>query len=154
MKEKKEEVEKPKPKEKIESKPTKKVVVPDKKVKKSKIVEVEIPADFDDGLWEEVPKKSEKKKVKGIEKESPVKKSKKNKVKENGIDATVPPVEEPAESQLEDQASEDHEETIKVISAVGPDVDEDAARALQAQVEELQRVLKEVCLNFSYTEIN
>lgn len=130
------EAEKPKPKERpVEAKVAKKEVPAEKKGKKSKIVvEVEKPADFDDGLWQEVPKKGDKKKVKapeekekGKKKESPAKKNKK--VKDADVEA-VRPVEEPAE-------------TIKVVSAEGPHVNEDSARALQAQVEELQRVLKE-----------
>lgn len=72
------------------------------------------------------PEEKEKKK------ESPAKKNKKV-VKDADVEAARTN-EEPAD------------ETIKVISAVGPEVDEDAARALQAQVEEFQRVLKEVCL--------
>lgn len=114
-----------------------------KKGKKSKlVVEVEKPADFDDGGWQEVPKKSDKKKErKPVEekdqkkKDSPAKKNKK--VKDADVEAARP-VEEPVE------------ETIKVISAEGPHVDEDAARALQAQIEEVQRVLKEVINLFQF----
>lgn len=113
-----------------------------KKGKKNKLTaEAEKPLDFDDGVWEEVSKKvkpSEKKKpAKPSEeaapkKESPGKKNKKNnKTKDADVEAARP-VEEPVE------------ESIKVVSAEGPGVDEDATRALQAQVEELQRVLKEV----------
>lgn len=140
LKEKKEEktkeVDKPKPKERpVEAKPVKKETVSDaKKGKKGKnVAELEKPADFDDGGWQEVPKKNEKKKVvkpaeeKEKKKESP---KKVKKVKDADIEAAHP-VEEPVE------------ETIKIISAEGPQVDEDAAQALQAQVEELQRVLKE-----------
>ncbi|KAL0872094.1 hypothetical protein ABMA27_004515 [Loxostege sticticalis] len=128
------EAEKPKPKERQEPKPVKKEAKDDaKKGKKKQAVELEKPADFDDGGWQEVPKK-EKKKVKSPEekekkKESPAKKNKKV-VKDADVEAARTN-EEPAD------------ETIKVISAVGPEVDEDAARALQAQVEEFQRVLKE-----------
>lgn len=64
-KEKKEEkVEKPKPKERPTEAKIKKEVT-DKKNKK-KAAEVEKPEDFDDGLWQEVPKKSTKK-VKSLE---------------------------------------------------------------------------------------
>ncbi|KAJ0178409.1 hypothetical protein K1T71_006232 [Dendrolimus kikuchii] len=129
--EKPKEVEKPKPKERPAEPKVKKDVVSDAKKGKKKVIEVEKPADFDDGLWEEVPKKSEKKKVKGPEekkKESPTKKTKK--AKDADVEAAIT-IEEPIE------------ETIKVVSAEGPNVDEDAAKALQAQVEELQRVLKE-----------
>ncbi|XP_039755424.1 DNA mismatch repair protein Msh3-like [Pararge aegeria] len=138
-KEKKEEkikdVEKPKPKEKVEVRVVKKEAPAEaKKGKKKATVESEKPADFDDGLWEEVPKKSDKKKVKGPEekekKESPTKKNKK-KVKEVDVELAQPELKEPVV------------ETIRVLSAEGPEVDEDSARALQAQVEELQRVLKE-----------
>ncbi|KAM3966406.1 uncharacterized protein ACR2FA_012716 [Aphomia sociella] len=141
VKEKKEEkpkeADKPKPKP-AEPKVVKKEVKEEaKKGKKSKnAVELEKPADFDDGVWEEVPKKSDKKKVKGPEekekekkKDTPSKKNKKS--KEADIEA--------ARSIVDDAP----EETIKVISAEGPQVDEESARALQAQVEELQRVLKE-----------
>lgn len=80
-----------------------------------------------------MPKKSDKKKVVKPEekekKESPVKKNKK-KVKEADVEAARP--------------AEGSSDKIKVLSAEGPGVSEDAARALQAQVEELQRVLKEV----------
>lgn len=132
------ETEKLKPKEKpAEPKTLKKDTVV--KTKKGKLVEVEKPADFDDGGWQEVPKKSDKKKVKPAEekekkKDSPTKKNKKS--KDADIEAAHPLI-------VEDEPVE---ETIKVISAEGPQVDEDAARALQAQVEELQRVLKEVIL--------
>lgn len=130
--------EKPKPKEKpVEMKIVKKEAAGEaKKVKKNKLAtEAEKPADFDEGVWEEVPKKSDKKKVKPDEpvtkKESPIKKNKKNnKTKDADVEAARQ--EEPAD------------ETIKVLSAEGPGVDEEATRALQAQVEELQRVLKEV----------
>lgn len=78
-----------------------------------------------------MPKKSDKKKVKGPEekekKESP--KKNKKKVKDADVEAAQP---------------EKEVETIKVLSVEGPKVDEDSVRALQAQVEELQRVLKEV----------
>lgn len=58
------EAEKPKPKERQEPKPVKKEAKDDaKKGKKKQAVELEKPADFDDGGWQEVPKK-EKKKVK------------------------------------------------------------------------------------------
>lgn len=119
-----------------------------KKGKKSKLAaEAEKPADFDEGVWEEVPKKvkpSEKKKpAKSLEetapkKESPAKKNKKNnKTKDADVEAARP-VEEPVE------------EGIKVLSAEGPGVDEEATRALQAQVEEVQRVFKEVSIiNYS-----
>ncbi|KAL0872093.1 hypothetical protein ABMA27_004515 [Loxostege sticticalis] len=129
------EAEKPKPKERQEPKPVKKEAKDDaKKGKKKQAVELEKPADFDDGGWQEVPKKEKKKQVKSPEekekkKESPAKKNKKV-VKDADVEAARTN-EEPAD------------ETIKVISAVGPEVDEDAARALQAQVEEFQRVLKE-----------
>lgn len=144
LKEKKEEkvkeAEKPKPKEKPEIKVVKKEVTVDgKKGKKKSATETEKPADFDEGVWEEVPKKSDKKKVKGPEetkKESPNKKNKK-KSKEADVEAA---------KQVEEEGHQ--EDTIKVISAVGPDVDEDSTRALQAQVEELQRVLKEVNIIF------
>lgn len=137
-KEEKKEADKPKPKERpAESKAVKKESKEEAKKagKKNKVVEVEKPADFDEGVWEEVPKKSDKKKVKAPEekekkKDSPSKKNKK--AKDADVEAARPVVEEAPE------------ETIKVISAVGPEVDEEAARALQAQVEELQRVLKEV----------
>lgn len=128
------EVEKPKPKERVEPKIVKKEApVEAKKGKKNKgVVEAEKPVDFDEGVWEEVPKKSDKKKaVKPEEKEkkeSPAKKNKK-KAKEADVEAA-----RPAEEN----------DKIKVLSAEGPGVSEDAARALQAQVEELQRVLKEV----------
>lgn len=112
-----------------------------KKGKKNKLTEAEKPADFDEGVWEEVPKKvkpSEKKKpAKPSEeaapkKESPAKKNKRNnKTKDADVEAARP-IEEPVE------------ETIKVVSAEGPGVDEEATRALQAQVEEVQRVFKEV----------
>lgn len=119
-----------------------------KKGKKSKLAaEAEKPADFDEGVWEEVPKKvkpSEKKKpAKSSEetapkKESPAKKNKKNnKTKDADVEAARP-VEEPVE------------EGIKVLSAEGPGVDEEATRALQAQVEEVQRVFKEVSI-INYT---
>ncbi|XP_047534761.1 triadin-like isoform X2 [Vanessa atalanta] len=133
------EVEKPKPKEKAETK----VVKPAADIKKAKkgkaVSDAEKPADFDEGVWEEVPKKSDKKvskvsKVKPDDKdkkESPSKKNKK-KTKEADVEAAQP-AEEP----------EQPSGTIKVLSAEGPYVDEDAAKALQAQVEELQRVLKE-----------
>ncbi|XP_063828109.1 triadin-like [Ostrinia nubilalis] len=137
-KEKVKEAEKPKPKERQEPKPVKKESKDEAKKGKGRKqpVELEKPADFDEGVWEEVPKK-EKKKVKSPEEkekkkdnhESPTKKNKKV-VKDADVEAARSS-EEPAE------------ETIKVISAVGPEVDEDAARALQAQVEEFQRVLKE-----------
>lgn len=112
------------------------------KGKKGKAVEGDKPADFDDGLWQEVPKKSDKKKVKSPEekkeaakKESPARKGKKAKEVEKDVEAAHP-------------AEEPVEEVIKVLSAVGPDVDENAAKALQAQVEELQRILNEVCSPF------
>ncbi|CAH2091326.1 unnamed protein product [Euphydryas editha] len=129
------EVEKPKPKEKVESKVVKKEVLSEtKKSKKGKATtDIEKPADFDEGVWEEVPKKSDKKKVKPEEKEkkdSPVKKNKK-KVKEADVE-TAQPVEEVEQA-----------DTIKVLSAEGPGVDVDAAKALQAQVEEVERVLRE-----------
>lgn len=55
---------KPKPKERpVEPKAAKKEAADAKKGKK-KLVETEKPADFDDGVWEEVPKKSDKKKEK------------------------------------------------------------------------------------------
>lgn len=144
-KEKKEEKvkeDKPKPKERLELKPVKKEAKDAgdaKKGKKNKSAEVEKPADFDEGVWEEVPKKSEKKKVEGKKKapeekekekkkESPVKKNKKV-VKDADVEAARP-------------NDEPIEETVKV--SVGPEVDEESARALQAQVEEFQRVLKEV----------
>ncbi|XP_045766210.1 coiled-coil domain-containing protein 124-like isoform X2 [Maniola jurtina] len=139
VKEKKEEkvkdVEKPKPKEKVEVKVAKKEAPAEaKKGKKKAVVDAEKPADFDDGLWQEVPKKSDKKKVKGPEekdkKESPSKKNKK-KVKDADTEVAQP------------EQKEEAIETIRVLSAEGPEVDEDSARALQAQVEELQRVLKE-----------
>lgn len=144
LKEKKEEkvkeAEKPKPKEKPEIKVVKKEVPADgKKGKKKAATDTEKPADFDEGVWEEVPKKSDKKKVKGPEetkKESPNKKNKK-KSKEADVEAAK-------------QDEGPQEDTIKVISAVGPDVDEDSTRALQAQVEELQRVLKEVIIYFIF----
>lgn len=132
-----------KPKEKqAESKFVKKETSTEaKKGKKNKLsAEAEKPADFDEGVWEEVPKKvkpSEKKKpVKSSEesakKESPAKKNKKNnKTKDADVEAARS-VEEPVE------------ETIKILSAEGPGVDEEATRALQAQVEEVQRVFKEV----------
>lgn len=69
-------------------------------------------------------------------KESPNKKNKK-KSKEADVEAA---------KIVEEEGPQD--DTIKVISAEGPDVDEDSARALQAQVEELQRVLKEVNICF------
>lgn len=130
------EVEKPKPKEKVENKIVKKEVVSEtKKSKKGKgTSEIEKPADFDEGVWEEVPKKSDKKKVKPEEKEkkeSPVKKNKK-KVKEADVEAAQP---------VEDV---EQVETFKILSAEGPDVDDDVAKALQAQVEEVERVLREV----------
>lgn len=105
-----------------------------KKGKKKALAEVEKPADFDEGVWEEVPKKSDKKKVKTPEdkekKESPIKKNKK-KIKDADIEAAQP-------------AEEPVEETIKVTITSGSLVDEESNRALQAQVEEFQRVLKEV----------
>ncbi|CAH0729599.1 unnamed protein product, partial [Brenthis ino] len=126
------EAEKPKPKERVESKFVKKEApIEAKKGKKKAAVEVEKPADFDEGVWEEVPKKSDKKKSPKPEekekKESPAKKNKK-KVKEADVEAA-----RPAEGS----------DKIKVLSAEGPGVSADAAKALQAQVEELQRVLKE-----------
>lgn len=129
-------MEKPKPKEKVENKIVKKEVVSEtKKAKKGKgTTEIEKPADFDEGIWEEVPKKSDKKKVKPEEKEkkeSPVKKNKK-KVKEADVEAAQP---------VEDV---EQVETFKILSAEGPDVDDDVAKALQAQVEEVERVLREV----------
>lgn len=119
----------------IEPKPAKKEPSAEaKKGKKKALVEVEKPADFDEGVWQEVPKKSDKKKVKTPEdkekKESPIKKNKK-KIKDADIEAAQP-AEEPAE------------ETIKVTITSGSLVDEESNRALQAQVEEFQRVLKEV----------
>lgn len=127
------EAEKPKPKERVEPKIVKKEApIEAKKGKKKAAIEVEKPADFDEGVWEEVPKKSDKKKAPKSEekekKESPAKKNKK-KVKEADVEAARPV---------------EGNEKIKVLSAEGPGVSEDAAKALQAQVEELQRVLKEV----------
>lgn len=142
------EAEKPKPKERqVEPKAAKKDV-PVVKGKKGKAVEAEKPADFDDGLWQEVPKKSDKKKVKSPEekkenaskKESPSRKGRKTKEVEKDVEAAHP-TEEPVE-------------VIKVLSAVGPDVDENAAKALQAQVEELQRVLNEVFFDLSKLNFN
>lgn len=137
--EKAKEAEKPKPKERpVEPKAAKKDA-PIVKGKKGKAAESDKPADFDDGLWQEVPKKSDKKKVKSPEeknldtkKESPAKKGKKSKVVEKDVEAGDP---------------EPSEEVIKVVSAVGPDVDENAAKALQEQVAELQRILNEVCIS-------
>lgn len=133
-----------KPREKLaEPKFVKKEITAEaKKGKKNKVAaEAEKPADFDEGVWEEVPKKvkpSEKKKpAKASEeaapkKESPAKKNKKNnKTKDADVEAARP-------------FEESVEETIKVVSAEGPGVDEEATRALQAQVEEVQRVFKEV----------
>ncbi|XP_063382597.1 serine/threonine-protein phosphatase 4 regulatory subunit 2-like [Cydia fagiglandana] len=138
-KEKAKEAEKPKPKPERPAEPKfvkKDAPVEAKKGKKGKAAaETEKPADFDDGGWQEVPKKSQKK-VKGPEekekekKESPTKKNKNKKAKDADVEAARP-VEEPAE------------ETIKVLSVEGPSVDAEAARALQAQIEEVQRVLKE-----------
>lgn len=133
------EAEKSKPKERPGEPKAAKKDIPAVKGKKGKAVEAEKPADFDDGLWQEVPKKSDKKKVKSpeekkenaIKKESPAKKGKKTKKVEKDVEAAHP-------------AEESTEEVIKVVSAVGPDVDENAAKALQAQVEELQRILNEV----------
>lgn len=133
------EAEKPKPKERpVEPKAVKKDV-PAVKGKKGKAGEAEKPADFDDGLWQEVPKKSDKKKVKSPEekkesaakKESPAKKGKKAREVEKDVEAAH-------------SSEEAGEEVIKIVSTVGPHVDENAAKALQAQVEELQRVLNEV----------
>lgn len=138
-KEKKEEkVKEEKVKPKNEVKPKK---VEEKKPLKKKTVESEKPSDFDEGVWEEVPKKSEKKKVKNPEekkehdKKDDKKESPKNKKKESPK----------AKKVVEEISSEpEHEpETIKVVSAVGPDIDEEAQRALQAQVEEVQRILRE-----------
>lgn len=114
----------------MEPKIKKEPVVDAKKAKKGKGTDAQKPEDFDDGVWEEVPKKSDKKKVKGTEdkKESPVKKNKK-KTKESDAE-TAHLVEKPTE--------------IQNVVISGPVVDEEAQRALQAQVEELQRVLKEV----------
>lgn len=135
-----------KPKERqfpAEAKPLKKETpVEAKKGKKGKLAaEAEKPADFDEGVWEEVPKKvkpSEKKKpAKSSEetapkKESPVKKNKKNnKTKDADVEAAQP-------------VEESVEESIKIVSAEGPGVDEEATRALQAQVEEMRRVFKMV----------
>lgn len=133
------EAEKPKPKERVVEPKAAKKDVPTVKGRKGKAAESEKPADFDDGLWQEVPKKSDKKKVKSPEekkenmakKESPTKKGKKMKEVEKDVEAA-----HPSEEPVED--------VIKVVSAVGPDVDENAAKALQAQVEELQRILNEV----------
>lgn len=138
-KEKVKEAEKPKPKERVVEPKAAKKDVPTVKGRKGKAAESEKPADFDDGLWQEVPKKSDKKKVKSPEekkenmakKESPTKKGKKMKEVEKDVEAA-----HPSEEPVED--------VIKVVSAVGPDVDENAAKALQAQVEELQRILNEV----------
>lgn len=125
------EAEKPKPKEKtVEPKIKKESAVDAKKLKKGKGTDAQKPEDFDDGVWEEVPKKSDKKKVKGTEekKESPIKKNKK-KTKESDVEAA-----HPVEKSTE----------IQNVVISGPVVDEEAQRALQAQVEELQRVLKQV----------
>lgn len=114
-----------------------------KKGKKTKSgAEVEKPVDFDDGEWKEVPKKSEKKKVKSLEdkvekKDSPGKKNKK-KVKDADLEAAHPV----------ETLTEVEEDVVKVLSSSGPLVDEEEKRVLQAQVEELQRVLKEV--GFTY----
>lgn len=143
VKEKKEEKvkepEKPKIEKKeknVEPKVKKEAAIDVKKGKKGKTtVDVLKPEDFDDGVWEEVPKKSDKKKekVKAPEekKESPVKKNKK-KGKDADVEAAHVVVEEPVEV-----------ENVKVVSS-GPVVDEEEERKLQAQVEELQRVLKAV----------
>lgn len=139
-KEKKEvkEAEKPKPKA-AETKVLKRESVEPKKGKKAKNVgETEKPADFDDGLWEEVPKKEKKKTVKSSEekkeKESPAKKKDiKKKVKEADVEAAQP-------------AQDAEEEKVKIVSIQGPVVDEEADRALQAQIEEVQRILKEVSI--------
>ncbi|XP_013172451.1 PREDICTED: neurofilament heavy polypeptide-like [Papilio xuthus] len=132
--EKQKEPEKPKPKEKApEPKPVKKEANDVKKGKKKPLVEAEKPADFDEGVWEEVPKKSDKKKVKGPEekdkKDSPTKKNKK-KAKDADVEAARP-------------ADESSEEPTKVIVTIETPLDEESSRALQAQVEEFQRVLKE-----------
>ncbi|CAK1586340.1 unnamed protein product [Parnassius mnemosyne] len=138
VKEKKEEKakepEKPKPKEKVtEPKSLKKEAVGEaKKGKKKLIVEVEKPADFDEGVWEEVPKKSDKKKGKADEKDKKDSPSKKNKRKAKDADI------EAARS-----AEEVAEGPVKVTISVDTPVDEETNRALQAQVEEFQRVLKE-----------
>lgn len=105
-----------------------------KKGRKNKVADVQKPEDFDDGLWEEVPKKSEKKKPKVPEekKESPVKK-----IKKKNKDADV----EAAQNVEREEPVE--VECVKVVST-GPTLDEEAARALQAQVEEFQRAMKAV----------
>ncbi|CAG9087621.1 unnamed protein product [Plutella xylostella] len=130
------EAEKPKP---VEPKVVKKESVEPKKGKKAKNVgDAEKPADFDEGLWQEVPKKSEKKKEKVVrtpeekkEKDSPVKKTLKGK-KEGR-----------KEAEVEEARPAPVEEKVKIISVSGPVVDEEADRALQAQIEEVQRILKE-----------
>ncbi|XP_068618442.1 glutamic acid-rich protein-like [Battus philenor] len=132
--EKQKEPEKSKSKEKVvESKLTKKDANEVKKGKKKAATELEKPADFDEGVWEEVPKKSDKKKVKVPEdkdkKESPAKKNKK-KVKDADVEAAQP--------------TEERKDVIaKVTVTVDSPLDEESSRALQAQVEEFQRVLKE-----------
>ncbi|XP_013140172.1 PREDICTED: neurofilament heavy polypeptide-like [Papilio polytes] len=131
--EKQKEPEKPKPKERAaEPKPVKKEANDVKKGKKKLLTEVEKPADFDEGVWEEVPKKSDKKKVKAPEekdkKDSPTKKNKK-KAKDADVEAARP--------------GEESEEPTKVTVTVETPLDEESSRALQAQVEEFQRVLKE-----------
>lgn len=66
--EKSKEADKPKPKA-AETKTVKKEIKEEaKKGKKNKnVAELEKPADFDEGVWEEVPKKSDKKKLRGPE---------------------------------------------------------------------------------------
>lgn len=126
-----------KKKEKVLESKTKTATVSDvKKGKKGKIIDVAKPDDFDDGEWKEVPKKSEKKKAKsGDEKESPVKKNKK-KTKDSDIEAA-----RPSEERNAVVGKNTEESPVKVVMS-GPGFDEEATRALQAQVEELQRALK------------
>ncbi|KAI5645510.1 hypothetical protein NE865_02597 [Phthorimaea operculella] len=139
---KKEEVkeEKPKPKEKpVEPKIAKKEAPVDKKAKKGKAVDAEKPADFDDGVWEEVPKKERKPAEKKKPKEEPAKKESPAKNKSNKKQNKSKEADNEAA-----QAEESSEEVIKVVSvSSGPQVSEEATLALQAQVEELQRILKE-----------
>lgn len=136
------EADKPKPKEKsVEPKLAKKEAVIEKKNRKNKAgAEVEKPADFDDGNWEEVPKKNdkkgEKKKVKAPEekqkekekkKESPIKKVKK--AKDTDVEAARP--------------NEDSSEKVKIVSVKGPNLDANVTKALQEQVKEFERAMKE-----------
>lgn len=156
-KEKKEvkEHEKPKPKEKpAEPKVAKKEEL---KKGKKKANASDKPSDFDEGVWEEVPKKVFTKKVKTPEEKKEEKKvaaaekkeSPKREKREPKVSSAVKgagdaaPVQE--EIQLAPTSEEGGEEKTMFISA-SSNMDEDVYLALQAQVEEVQRKLKEVML--------